>query len=719
VKFGPRRLFAVGVSTALVAAGATAAGLTLTTGVAAAEAHANFVFHKTEEAPTATPIKHVVIIFDENVSFDHYFGTYPDATNTDGEPFYAAPGTPQVNGLTANAANGDMNLLTDNPNATQPQRLDPGTDNSNSDDILTCDQDHDYTPEQYAFDGGKMDRFESSLGTATASGLNPEGTANCQAGTVMDYYDGNTVTAEWNYAQHFAMSDNNFGSEFGPSTVGAIDVVSGDTGGVDVNHAVRGVLTDGDVVSYTLSNGGTGYTDLSDAQPYWDDCSTGAALALTGENVGDQLNSKDLSWGWFQGGFTPTTPYSGPLQTATTYDQLDNPNKVTCTSSHPIGEAIGGTGASGAHAWGTESDYSAHFDGFAFYASTANPHHIAPVSLSVVGTDTATPGEFDTANHNYDVTWFNGMVAAIHDGTEPPSDFPAVSYLKAPAYETGHPGYSDPIDEQNWIVNEVNSIEQLPTWKSTAIFITYDDSDGWYDHVYSGVTNPSITSADTLTGTAPAGQTYTGMCGTETGNEVNTLTATQSTVPLYNQQGRCGYGPRLPLIAISPWAKQNFVESQYETSQSSLIAFIEYNWGLGEIPGSFANVPGSVDGILDMFNFNASPGQLAQPIYLNAQTGEPSYPVEGTISPASGPEGTTVTINGLNLSTVTGQTQVYFGGRPALGVTCAASTTLNAPATTCTATAPKPFTAGEQVPVTVRVNGVAAVDDAGEYTYTS
>ena len=51
---------------------------------------------------TATPIKHLVVIFDENVSFDHYFGTYPDATNSDGSPFHARPGTPRVNGLAVN-----------------------------------------------------------------------------------------------------------------------------------------------------------------------------------------------------------------------------------------------------------------------------------------------------------------------------------------------------------------------------------------------------------------------------------------------------------------------------------------------------------------------------------------------------------------------------------------------------------------------------------------
>jgi len=48
---------------------------------------------------TTTPIKHLVVIFQENVSFDHYFGTYPKAANTSGQRFRAAPGTPKVNNL--------------------------------------------------------------------------------------------------------------------------------------------------------------------------------------------------------------------------------------------------------------------------------------------------------------------------------------------------------------------------------------------------------------------------------------------------------------------------------------------------------------------------------------------------------------------------------------------------------------------------------------------
>ncbi len=91
---------------------------------------------------TATPIKHVVVIFDENVSFDHYFGTYPYAANTgDGTPFTAKPGTPTVNGLYSKITkkSGPIGpLLTDNPNEYNPQRL-------THSEALTSDQNHGYT----------------------------------------------------------------------------------------------------------------------------------------------------------------------------------------------------------------------------------------------------------------------------------------------------------------------------------------------------------------------------------------------------------------------------------------------------------------------------------------------------------------------------------------------------------------------------------------------
>ncbi|HLN17933.1 MAG TPA: alkaline phosphatase family protein [Acidimicrobiales bacterium] len=556
------------LSTRAAAAGAvamTASVLVGVVGVGTAQA----------AATPRSPIQHLVVIFQENVSFDHYFGTYPVAANTSGQPFYAAKGTPAVNGLTPS-------LLGANPNGANPRRLDP----SNINDLLTCDQDHDYTAEQQAFDGGLMDKFPEFTGTG--GGTSPTGQP-CQASDVMNYYDGNSVTALWNYAQHFAMSDNSFGTTFGPSAPGAINLVSGDTNGV--GKAIRGAATDGDIVA----DGKGGSTLISDAQPYYDDCSSRDAVTMTGTNIGNELNSAGLSWGWFEGGFTPTTPYSGPGDSVVSYDPENVTGRAACGASHPIGAALGGTGQ-----WGTKADYIPHHEPFQYYASTANPHHLAPTSLSAVGTDTASPGQFDTANHNYDVSWFNQLVSAIGNGTMPPSSLPAVSFLKAPGYEDGHAGYSDPIDEQNFVVNEINSLEALPTWSSTAVVIAYDDSDGFYDHVYSGIHNPSQTSADALTGA--------GQCGS--GNN-----------PLGGAQGRCGYGPRLPLLVISPWAKGNYVSHKL-TDQSSIIKFIQWNWHLPKIPSSFATIAGSLN---NMFNFKTGTASNSA-LFLNPETGQPALP---------------------------------------------------------------------------------------------
>jgi phospholipase C len=518
---------------------------------------------------TASPIKHLVVIFQENVSFDHYFGTYPKAANTSGQPFHAAKDTKPVNGLT-------HKLLTANPNGSNPRRLDP----ANINDVLTCDQDHGYTDEQSAFDHGQMDQFVADTGTGTGTG--PTGQP-CQASDVMNYYDGNTVTGLWNYAQHFAMSDNSFGTTFGPSSPGAINLASGDTGGV--TRATQGAASE-DVVA----DGHGGFTLIDDAQPFYDDCSTRDSAALSGTNIGDQLNAAGRSWGWFQGGFRPDAPYTGTTDTTLSYDPESSTQvKVTCTAKHNVGAALGGTGQ-----FGTKGDYIPHHEPFEYYSRTANPHHLAPASLTAIGTDTSTPGLFDTANHQYDMSDFDSLVAAIHGGTLAASHLPAVSFLKASGYQDGHAGYSDPIDEQNFVVNEINSLEQLPTWSSTAVIVAYDDSDGFYDHVYSGVHNPSHTAADTLTGVGSCGQGSS----------------------LAGQQGRCGYGPRLPLLVISPWARANYV-SHTLTDQSSITKFVEDNWGLGKIPGSFANIAGP---LTPMFNFHDGAGNTPV-LFLDPATG--------------------------------------------------------------------------------------------------
>src|SRR5262249_29154950 len=158
------------------------------------------------------------------------------------------------------------------------------------------------------------------------------------------------------------------------------------------------------------------------------------------------------------------------------------------------------------------------------------------------------------ANHQYDLSDF---WTAVDHGT-----MPAVSFLKAAAYQDGHAGYSDPLDEQQFLVDTINRLERTKDWKSTAVIIAYDDSDGWYDHAMGPIVSQSNSAQDALTGA--------GSCGTAKAGAY---------------LDRCGYGPRQPLLVISPFARQNFVDHT-STDQSSILRFIEDNWQTGRIGNS-------------------------------------------------------------------------------------------------------------------------------------
>jgi phospholipase C len=511
--------------------------------------------HAQTPAPTAgaaTPIQHLVVIFQENVSFDHYFGTYPFAMNPEGEPaFYAFPNTPSINGFSPAILSGSATIANsaNGTGATAPFRLDRSQ-------AATADQDHDYTAEQIAYHSGLVDLFPMATGTAGPPPSNiPQASTT---GLVMGYYDGNTVTALWNYAQHYAMSDNSYGTNFGPSTDGALNLISG-----QLNGAINNTNGTGSIIE----DGSGGFTVISDADPAGDVCSTttGETFSMNGKNIGDLLNAAGVSWGFFEGGFDLTAT---------------NPNGTTGCSRSTTSLITNSK----------KADYIPHHQPFQYYKSTANPTHARPTSPALIGKAA------DAANHQYDI---NDFYTAINNG-----NLPTVTILKAPGFQDGHAGYSDPIDEQQFVVHVINILQGLPSWSSTAIVIAYDDSDGWYDHQMPPLVNQSVTSADMITGTGTCGSADQALPGT----------ASAAT----HAQGRCGYGPRLPLLVISPYAKQNFVDHTI-TDQSSITRFIEDNWLNGErIQGSFDAIAGPLD---NMFNFEAAPNSA--PFPLSESSGEP------------------------------------------------------------------------------------------------
>lgn len=505
---------------------------------------ASYALAKTAPQPgmTATPIKHVVIIYQENVSFDHYFGTYPHAANPIGEPRFHARKDTQTDINTVENAG----LLTNNPNlnplngagAANPFRLD-------FTQAATADQNHSYTPEQQAEDNGAADLFPLYTGRGTPGGAGVFGTT----GQVMGYYDGNTVTAMWNYAQRFAMSDNAWTDTYGPSTPGMLEIVNGQTNGMQL------VLNTDHKTSFYVDDGQGGKTMIGDVDPANDVCSSQTDTALmSGKNIGDLLNVAHISWGSFMGGFDLT---------------LKNANGTTgCARA-----------TTSTYTNSTSADYIPHHAFFQYWTSTQNATHARPTSVAEIGhTYVHGTKTLDPANHEYDLHDFYDAINA--------GNFPAVSYLKAPAFEDGHAGYSDPADEQVFVVNVINFLQKQKDWKNTAVIIAYDDSDGWYDHQYGTPTHASYSSADQLNGN--------GVCGSGTqpaginGQPVN---------------GRCGPGVRIPFIVVSKYAKKNYV-SHTPISQASILKFIEDNWlgsaRLGQ--GSFDESSGS---IMDMFDFSS------------------------------------------------------------------------------------------------------------------
>ena len=280
------------------------------------------------------------------------------------------------------------------------------------------------------------------------------------------------------------------------------------------------------------------------------------------------MNEKAVTWGWFEGGFKPTN--------MTAIDSYNNnataaPSKAVCNSAH-----VNITG-------NNITDYVVHHEPFQYYNSTSNPHHLPPTSVKMIG-------HTDQANHQYDLSDFWDAAAN--------GNLPAISFLKPSQYQTGHPGSSDPLDEQTFIVNTINKLEKLPQWNNTAIIIAYDDSGGWYDHVMPPIISQSSDPKyDKLLGP-------NGLCGHVSANAY---------------QDRCGHGGRLPMLVVSPWAKSNYIDHSI-TDQSSILRFIEDNWNLGRIGDkSFDEKAGS---ILNMFNFTvAAAGHYAKPLFLDPTTG--------------------------------------------------------------------------------------------------
>src|SRR5262249_34057548 len=176
--------------------------------------------------------------------------------------------------------------------------------------------------------------------------------------------------------------------------------------------------------SHTSSN----ITMVGDDDPEMDTCSnpTIGNVTMAGRNIGDLRNARNINWGWVEGGFNPGT---GNAKGTPGCARLTLPTQP--------------------HFPFSSTDYIPHHQPFQYYASTRNPTHARPNSIAAIGhTNIPNTHTADPANHQYDSDDF---FAALKAG-----NLPSVTFLKAPAFQDGHGGYSNPIDEQAFIVKSVN-----------------------------------------------------------------------------------------------------------------------------------------------------------------------------------------------------------------------------------------------------------------------
>ncbi len=415
-----------------------------------------------------------------------------------------------------------------------------------------------------------MDQFVQSVGTD--GGTTPPGVTCARRRRVMDYYDGNTVTGALELRPALRDERQLVRHDVRAVRAGRDQRRLGQHGRRRQNPAHRRTARrsrrrprpNADLTPDGLG----GYSLTSDAQPFWDDCSTRDAVALTGTNIGDELNAAGISWGWFQGGFRADDELrrralaatahrasrqrrSSPTSSRASFTRQGRPDRTrrtrrTATTSTRSASRSARRRPRAVRLQGRLHRPPRAVPVLRLDREPAPPRR--PASLvAAIGTDTQTLRRRRAAvrhrESHYDIERLRLARRSDqrrHDCLRP--RFRRSRFLKAPGYEDGHAAYSDPADEQQFVVREINALEKTPDWSSTAVVVNYDDSDGWYDHVYSGVTNPSASVADNLT------NTVLGKINARTRRPAVRCEAAGERSRSRGEQGRCGFGPRLPLL---------------------------------------------------------------------------------------------------------------------------------------------------------------------------
>jgi len=498
-------------------------------------------------------IKYVFVLFQENRSFDFYFGTYPGAVGLFSQPAGETPGFNQpivkTDGTVGTISPFLIPQSVTNVNGQNVLLYPEDTDSVNHghtaiDAKLNFDSDYNAQNNRYAFTEEGISGGTLSADGTTYTGPNPTQAQVQKGELVVSHVDCDTVPFLWRYADRFTLFDSFFDTVIGPSTPNAIAMIAGQSGMTQwVEHpgTAQGQPLGGSGQCAT-TNANCQVPVVGDPQPYWGNAlaaamnppgifqptesgapqTTNPAANLTFASLplsfmGNQIknitardnnpafdlldvqsdiqkiygdNNKQVNWGWFQEGYDhESTDGSGPATYA---------NYI----AHHNGPQYFGYEANNA------SETASHLKGLSdFYTAIAN---------------NALPKEGG-------VFYVRGGYGNL-DNLTPRS--PNTTVQADFAGNDDHPGYSDAQISEALLADSINAIANSKYWPESAIIITYDETDGLYDH-----TQPKVRSFDPL------------------GNALD-------------------QGPRIPAIVISPYSVVHAI-SHEPTEHSSIIKFID------------------------------------------------------------------------------------------------------------------------------------------------
>ena len=632
IMFAPAFAVPPAASTAPVATLATAAG---TAGAAQTNAHGISASTAAKIALLRQKVKHVFVIFQENRSFDHYFGSYPGANGlyatypgANPNDIYAQPGT-SFSSFNSLIRNVDGTYSTINPFLIPRTIVNQAgtTVNLYPEDLYSVDHSHGgYINDMHADlatksnaknDGYALEQEglhfsgDASTSATVVNSSNVAPTSNPTLQTkqkgqvVMGHVDCDTIPFLWQYADRFALFDNFHQTATGPSTPNAIAMIGAQVGDTQwVKHptqastsvstalspAIGGVTTQPPYAIPNLTDtapyAGSTYDTATVKPPYGPDDAanpnsdttfasnpsfvqttlTFASLPLSfmGSQIGtvirsDQHPAMDLAdvakdiqaialknpivdWGWYQQGYGPE-PFDGTAITE---------NGVTSTSSLPNGgfsfhyNGTGTTPNNEATA-PVHASYIVHHNGPQYFGYLGdNSAIVGTPNTGTTTPSTAANGKMHGLQQFFTDVKANALNAQggvyyvrggyyNNDGLLPIDPNPNVK--GATPGNDDHPNYADSQISETLVADAVNAIASSPYWNDCAIIITYDESDGFFDH-----------QPEQFRSWGPDHQPETG-------------------------------GPRIPTIVVSPFAAAHTVSHVY-SEHSSVVKFINGLFGL-------------------------------------------------------------------------------------------------------------------------------------------